>query len=143
MSKSTVSVTESAASQESSLGPDGNVLALLAYVFPPVSGCLVYLLEEENEFARFHAAQSIVFGAAIILATVTLWAVIALLGATLGAIPILGVLFTILIAAFDTLLSIVLWIGVLVAWIVLLVTAHQGEITKLPMLGSVAESKLL
>lgn len=143
MSKSTVTGVKSAASEESSLGPDGNVLALLAYVLTPVSGFLVYLLEEKNEFARFHAAQSIVFGAAVIVAAVTLWLMTALLGATLGAIPILGVLFSLLIVAFDMLLSIVLWIGVLVAWIFLLVKAYQGEATKLPVLGSIAESKLL
>lgn len=49
--------TDTARGTESGL--DENVVGALSYVFGFVSGLIVYLLERDNPFARFHAAQSI------------------------------------------------------------------------------------
>jgi len=67
-----VAGTEPVEPTATSLGPDENVLGAISYLFAPLTGSLVYLLGDDNEFARFHAAQSIVFGVASIVVYVTL-----------------------------------------------------------------------
>jgi len=55
-----VAGTEPVEPTATSLGPDENVLGAISYLFAPPDRQPVYLLEDDNEFARFHAAQSIV-----------------------------------------------------------------------------------
>jgi uncharacterized membrane protein len=55
----------------SSSGLDPHVAAMLAYLAWWVTGILFYLIERDNRFVRFHAAQSIVaFGGISILGAV-------------------------------------------------------------------------
>ena len=50
--------------EKTSTGLDENVAGLLCYVLGWVSGLVFILIEQENNFVRFHAMQSIiVFGA--------------------------------------------------------------------------------
>ena len=99
-----------------------NVAGLLCYVLGWITGLIFFLIEEKDEFVRFHAVQSmIVFGA---------WMVIEIV--------------------FDTALHSVshtagsifssLW-GLLgfVLWIVLMIKAYQGKRFKLPVSGELAE----
>lgn len=109
---------------------DENVAGALTYVFGFITGLIFYLIEEENEFVRFHAAQSIlVFGG------------LALLGFALGAvqvtldfIPFVGWIFALTAGLFSTLLAPLAF----VLWIVLIVKAYQGDRFELPVLGSIA-----
>lgn len=104
-------------------GLQENVAGLLCYAFFWVSGLVLYLIETENRFIRFHAVQSmIVFGflnvAAIVFGWMPsfygfnifsniIWPLVSLLGAVL--------------------------------WIVLMVKAYQGIMYKLPVTGDLAE----
>ncbi|PGF17449.1 hypothetical protein CP556_15970 [Natrinema sp. CBA1119] len=120
-----------------SLGPDENVLGAISYLFVPLTGILVYLLEDDNEFARSHAAQSIVFGVASIL----VYAVLNV--ATTVMAMLVGDLLGFLIAALSFLSQMGLGFALLLVWLSLLITAFQGKRTSLPVLGPVAETYLL
>ena len=92
---------------------DGNTNALLTYLVGWITGLIFLLTEKEDQFIRFHAAQSVVtFG---ILSLV-------------GFIPFIGWMLTPLLAP----------IG-LILWILLMVKAYQGERFKLPVVGEWAE----
>jgi uncharacterized membrane protein len=53
---------------KSSTGMQPNVAALLSYVLGWITGLIFFLIEKENKFVRFHAAQSlVVFGALTVL----------------------------------------------------------------------------
>lgn len=103
-----------------SLDMDENVTALLAYLLGWVSGLVVYLLEKENRYVRFHAMQSILtFGA------------ITLLGILLGAIPLL-----------NSFLLPILNLLAIVLWIVLMVKAWQHETVRLPVVAGFADEMM-
>jgi len=109
--------------KKSSTGLDSNIGALLSYVLGWITGLIFFLIEEKDEFIRFHAMQSIIFFGAITVVEIVLgffqW------------LPVIGVLFTVLIVL----------VGLLafVMWIVLMVKAYQGELFKLPVAGELAE----
>ncbi len=92
---------------------EGNTKALLTYVFGWITGLIFLLTEKDDQFIRFHAAQSvIVFGGLNIITF----------------IPILGALLSILIMPLA-----------LILWILLMVKAYQNEKFMLPMIGEWAE----
>ncbi len=103
-----------------SLGINENIEALLCYVLGWLTGILFLLLEKKNRFVRFHAMQSLfVFLALFVISLVAEF------------IPIVGPLISILILP----VSIVLWV-------LLMFKAYQGEKYKLPWIGDFAESKV-
>jgi uncharacterized membrane protein len=93
-----------------------NLAGMLCYIF---FAAVIFLLVEpynRNRFIRFHAFQSILFTVA--------WIVLH----GMVVIPYLGwALWPILELAF------------LIAWIVLLIKAYQGQMFKLPVIGEFAE----
>ena len=111
---------------------DPNVAGALAYVFGAITGLIIFLIEEQNDFVRFHAAQSmVVFGGLWILAiAVSMFST--LLWAFNG--------FFILI--FDLLFSLIWFlvaVASLVLWIYLIVRAYQGEMPRVPIAAGIAE----
>lgn len=101
-------------------GLDQNIEALLCYVVFWVTGLLFLILERENKFVRFHAAQSL----ATFLPLFAIWIL-------LSWIPVIGPVVSFLIR----LLSFALWI-------LLMVIAFQGKKTKLPWAGDFAERQV-
>jgi uncharacterized membrane protein len=49
---------------KTSIGLDQNIAGALCYLFGWVTGLVFYLIEKDNSFVRYHAMQSIWFGAA-------------------------------------------------------------------------------
>ena len=92
---------------------------LLCYVLGWISGIVLFLIEPENKFVRFHAIQSIVVFGALNIAVIIL-----------GWIPVLG-------AVFSWIISVLAFI----LWIVLMVKAVQGTKYKLPWAGNFAEKR--
>jgi uncharacterized membrane protein len=114
--------------QATSTGLDPKLAGLLAYILSPVTGIIFYLIEKTHQVVRFHAAQSIVFGAFAIV----LWVVLAILSFIFYSISwTLGNLFN--------LVTLLVWLGLFIVWIVLLVKGYSGEKWKLPVLGDMAE----
>lgn len=115
---------------KSSVGDlDANVAALIAYIATWLSGLIFFLMEKENRFVRFHAMQAILLGAtAVVLSVVlgTMWSVTYYISWILGAM--FGLICTLV------------GLGVLVAWIMCMVKAYQGQLFKLPILGGIAEN---
>jgi uncharacterized membrane protein len=101
-------------------GLDPNVAALLSYVLGWITGLVFYLIEEKDEYVRFHAVQSIiVFGAITVVSIV------------------FGILF--LVPFIGPILGGFLWIASVALWIILMVKAYQSERFKLPIAGDLAE----
>jgi uncharacterized membrane protein len=121
---------------KSSTGLDENVAALLSYVFGWVSGLIFFLIEKDSRLVRFHAMQSILFNALIAVVGVGLWVVVLILALIAGMLAdalgtIIGLLGTLLYLAFI--------LGILVAWVLCLIRAYQGQFFKLPIIGNFAE----
>lgn len=111
-----------------STGLDPNLAGLLCYILGLITGLIFFLIEKTNQTVRFHAAQSIVFS----IAWIVVWVVLAVVGLVLAQISYaLGNLFGIV--------SLLVWLGLFIVWIVLLVKGYSGEKWKLPVLGDIAE----
>ena len=108
------------AKDKTSIGLDPNVAGLLCYVLGWLSGIIIFILERDNQYVRFHALQSIiVFGALNIAISLLTW------------IPIIGGFF-----------GAVFGITIFILWIVLMVKAYQGEKFKIPWAGDFAEKQV-
>ena len=121
---------------KSSTGLDENVAALLSYVFNWVSGLVFFLIEKDSRLVRFHAMQSILLGATFIVGAVVLWIAWVVVTLVLAQIAdILGTLSGLVIG----LVIGVFYLAVVVAWVMCLIKAYQGQFYKLPVLGNFAE----
>jgi uncharacterized membrane protein len=106
-----------------STGLSQSVSVLLAYLFGWVGGVVFLLIEKENRFVRFHAAQATVMGLACTVVCGVL--------SVFSAIPILGFVFS--------LASALIGLGVLIATVLLIVQSYHGHTIKLPIIGDLAE----
>lgn len=118
----------SAPGQATSTGLDPKLAGLLCYILGIITGLIFFLIEKTNSAVRFHAAQSIVFGATSIL----LWIVLTIIGIILSSISWQ-------MGEFFGLITILVWLGLFVVWVVLLIKGYSGEKWKLPVLGDMAE----
>jgi uncharacterized membrane protein len=108
-----------------SLAP--NVAGALAYVLGIITGVIFLVIEKENRFVRFHAAQSIAVTVVLIVVSIGL----SILSTVLAFVPILG-----WIVAF--LLSVALFFATLGLWLLLMWGAYQGREWELPFAGGLA-----
>jgi uncharacterized membrane protein len=108
---------------KSSTGLESNIAGLLSYVLGWITGLIFFLLEEKDEYVRYHAMQSIiVFGAVTVVEVV--------LG-FFRLIPYVDVVFV----ALQGLVGLFAF----VLWVVLMVKAYQGVRYKLRWAGELAE----
>ncbi|MDD3776768.1 MAG: DUF4870 domain-containing protein [Actinomycetota bacterium] len=84
-----------------------------------LSGLIIYILEKENYFVKFHAMQSLIIGIAEVIGYI--------IGAILTMV-IIGV------ACFP-----IVWVAALIIRIIIVMKANQGELYKFPWLGNMAE----
>ncbi|HUP01762.1 MAG TPA: DUF4870 domain-containing protein [Gemmatimonadota bacterium] len=107
---------------------DPKLAGLLCYILGIITGLIFFFIEKTHSVVRFHAAQSILFGGASII----LWIVLTVVGLVLGSISWqLGNIFG--------LLSLLVWLGLFIVWVVLLIKGYSGEKWKLPLVGDMAE----
>jgi uncharacterized membrane protein len=104
-----------------------HVAGALAYILGPITGVLFLVIEKENRFVRFHAAQSITVG----IVTIALYIALSLLGTVLAFIPVLGWIVALL-------LTLVIGFGSFVLWLVLMWRAFQGKEWEVPIAGGLA-----
>ncbi len=123
---------------KSALGLDANLTALLGYLIWIIA-LVVLLMEKENKFVRFHAIQSLLYHAVIIVVGIAL----AILGIILGVVGMAagqagGAIGGIL----GGLISLV-WLVVIVAYLAGLIyaaiQAYGNKFFKLPIVGNMAE----
>ncbi|HCA59190.1 MAG TPA: hypothetical protein DEP46_14545 [Blastocatellia bacterium] len=121
--------------QKSAIGLDANIAALIGYPVGILALILIFI-EKENRFVRFHALQSVLWSVGVVVG----WIVIMIVGAIIGAV----------LSSISSTLGLVAWgIFVLVylgLFFALLggiiygaIKAYQGQMTKLPIVGSFAE----
>ena len=104
-----------------------NVASALCYLLTVLSGILFLVLEPYNKdkVVRFHAFQSIFFFVALMACYVVLMII--------AFIPFIGFL--------SAILSLVLWLGSLILWIMLMVKAYNNQRLVLPIIGPLAEKQ--
>ena len=113
---------------QTSTGLDPKLAGMLCYILGIITGLIFFLIEKSNQVVRFHAAQSILFSGSVIV----LWIVLTILGVILTTVSwTLGNLYG--------LLTLLVWLGLFVLWVVLLIKGYSGERWKLPILGDMAE----
>ena len=115
----------SPAAPTTSTGLAPNVAGALAYVLGPITGVLFLVLEKENRFVRFHAAQSISVGLVLVAISIAL----SILGTVLAFVPLIGWIVGLLLA-------IGLGFGSFVLWLLLMWRAWQGREWEVPLAGS-------
>lgn len=101
-----------------------NVAGALSYLLMPITGILFFVLEKEDRFVRFHAAQSIGVGIAFFAVNVVLM----VLSSVLAVIPILGWLVALA-------LTMVVGLGGFCLWLYLMYRAYQGDEWEVPLVG--------
>ena len=104
---------------KSSTGMNENLAALLSYVLGFITGIIFFVIEKESKFVKFHAMQSILVSAALMV-----------LSFVLGFIPIIGWIALILLGPVS-----------FVLWILLMVKAYKYVWFKLPVVGDIAEKQ--
>ena len=107
-------------------GLDSNVAAALSYLLGWVTGIVFLLIEKEDDFVRFHAAQSIVVTGAL---TVGYFVFFRLFIELLGAIGIYSVLW----------IGALIRLGGLVAVVVLMYMAYDGRWYRVPIAADIAD----
>ena len=115
-----------------STGLPSNVAAALACI-PLVGGLIFYILEKHDQFVRFYAMQSIIFGAAWFLFNI----LSQIMHAILRAIPGLGGL----LAGLWALAAALAQIGFLVVLIIAIVKAFSGVRWDIPWVGPMARKQ--
>jgi uncharacterized membrane protein len=104
-----------------------NVAGALSYVLGPITGVLFLVLEKENRFVRFHAAQSITTGLVLVALSIAL----SLLSTVLAFVPVLGWIVALLLA-------LVMGFGSFALWLLLMWRASQEEEWEVPFAGALA-----
>jgi uncharacterized membrane protein len=104
---------------KSSTGMSENLAALLSYVLGFITGIIFFVIEKESRFVKFHAMQSILVSAALMV-----------LSFVLGFIPFIGWIALILLGPVS-----------FVLWVLLMVKAYKYVWFKLPVVGDIAEKQ--
>jgi uncharacterized membrane protein len=104
---------------KSSTGMSENLAALLSYVLGFITGIIFFVIEKQSRFVKFHAMQSILVSAALMV-----------LSFVLGFIPFIGWIALILLGPVS-----------FVLWILLMVKAYKYVWFKLPVVGDIAEKQ--
>jgi len=129
------STQATATSGSSGTGLDPNLAGALAYLFAPLGGIAMYVLEDDD-FVQFHAVQGIAFGVLLFLAWIGTTVVWFLGSALLADLPAIGILWT--LVSF-LMYPVVGFIG-FALWAFLTYKAYQGERYGLPVIGGFAGS---
>jgi uncharacterized membrane protein len=119
-------------SQETQTGLDENIAGALSYVLGLITGIIFFVLEGDNRFVKFHAAQSIVYSVVVIVVNIAF----TVLGIVLAFIPRIGGIFSGLVGLVSMLVSLVFFLG----WLFLMYKAFQHEEYELPLVGGIARS---
>jgi uncharacterized membrane protein len=122
-------------------GLDPKVAGAISYIW--IVGLIFYFIEKDNQFVRFHAMQSILFGIAntVIMMVLAIVAVILTFVFGIGGAMVGG--------GIGTLIQMLVWLIWLVFWLISMiclvglifaaVKAYQGQKFKLPIIGNIAE----
>jgi len=106
-----------------------NIAAALACI-PLVGGLIFWFLEKHDNFVRFYAMQSIIFGGVWVL----FWVIYSVAYSILTPVPAIGLLFKILLWS----IWLIVGIAFLVLWIISTIKAFSGALWDIPYVGPMA-----
>src|SRR6266480_507642 len=118
--------------KSASTGLPSNVAAAIACI-PLIGGIIFYILEKRDNFVRFYAMQSIIFGCAWFLFNI----VSAVVHAVFGAIPGIGGI----LVFFWAIIAALVHLAFLVIMIITIVKAFTGVRWEIPYIGPVARKQ--
>lgn len=125
--------------EKTGTGIDQNVAGALAYLFGVVTGILFYFLERDNEYVRFHAAQSIATFGLVFVGVIGL----SVVGIMVSALSFSGSLGGFLVGGVLSLVLLLVWVVVSLAsfglWVYLMVRAYQGKTPRVPVAAGIAD----
>jgi len=124
METATVSTSTGAEEDDVVFGLSANLAAAVAYLLP--LGVIFLLIEDENEFVRFNAAQSVAY-------TLGLYLFRYAIGFVLGLLP--GFI-SLLVAPFMMLFNLAIFVGL----VYMAYQAFSGELFEAPVFGDMAHS---
>ena len=116
-----------------STGLPSNVAAAIACI-PLIGGIIFYILEKHDNFVRFYAMQSIIFGCAWFLFNI----VSAVVHAVFGAIPGIGGI----LVFFWAIIAALVHLAFLVIMIIAIVKAFTGVRWDIPYIGPIARKQV-
>ncbi len=132
-------VDEPQMSQRSGTGLDENVGGALSYLLGFITGIIMYFVEPENEFVRFHAAQSIALSAVLIVVSIVL-SIISTLVTTLFFVNSAGTFaLASILSLIIGLIYLVFAVGSFALWIYMMVRAYQGKTPRIPIAAGIAD----
>jgi len=127
--------------QQSSIGMAPNVAAAISYVW--IVGLVLFFIEKENKFIRFHAMQSVLYGAlwtvAMIVLAILMTIITIIFGVAAAAAGDAGGLIGMIVSLISGLIWLVIPLVYLGGLILAAVKAYQGAIFKFPVVGNLAE----
>ena len=127
---------------KSALGLEGNIAALIGYIIWPVALVSV-IIEKENKFVRFHAIQSLLYHAAIIVAIILLVIIVIFLGiigiASAAAGSSAGGAIGGIFGSLISLVWMIFILAYLAGLIYAAVQAYGNKWFKLPIVGNMAD----
>lgn len=118
-------------------GLEPNVAGALSYLLGFITGIIFYLIEEDDEFVRFHAAQSmVVFGGLFVVSIL-----FSFVNSILTGMLFRGSTFFVwsLISLLLSLLWFVIAVGSLILWVYLMFKAYEGETPRIPIAANIAD----
>lgn len=106
--------------QKTSSGLEQNIAGFLCYLGGFITGVIFLFIEKENRFVRYHAIQSILVTAALLI-----------LSLVLTIIPVIGWIISLLLIPVYFIL-----------WIYMMFKAYKNTWFKFPIVGDIAEKQL-
>ena len=129
-------------SGKSALGLEGNIAALIGYIIWPVALVCV-IIEKDNKFVRFHAIQSLLYHAAMIVAVILLVIIVIFLGiigiASAAAGSSAGGAVGGIFGSLISLVWLIFVLAYLAGLIYAAVQAYGNKWFKLPIVGNMAD----
>ncbi|HEX4640917.1 MAG TPA: DUF4870 domain-containing protein [Chthoniobacterales bacterium] len=123
----------SGANTTATTGLPSNVAAALACI-PLIGGLVFYILEKHDQFVRFYAMQSIIFGGVWFLFNLASW----ILHVIFAAIPFAGWA----LSGFWMFVSALVHLGLFVIMIIAMIKAFSGVRWDIPYIGPMARKQV-
>jgi uncharacterized membrane protein len=124
--------------EKSALGIDANITALLGYLIWVVA-LIALIIEKQSRFVRFHAIQSLLYHAAILVVWLALAVIMIFLGIGSAVAGQAGGAIGGIFGSLLGLVGMVIFVAYIAGLIYAAVQAYGGKWFKLPVVGNMAE----
>jgi uncharacterized membrane protein len=122
-----------------STGLDENVAGALSYLLGILTGLVFFVVEKDNQYVRFHAAQSIAVFGIVFVGSIVLGVV----GTAVSALFVAGGTGGFVIGSLLSLALFLVWsvfgLAALALWVYLMVRAYQGKTPRIPIAAGIAD----